>query len=54
MLVYQFRCRQCRTLFEESDKEAQVECCGEIAPRMYMIGGISFKGSGFHKTDYKG
>lgn len=54
MLIYQFRCKHCRNLFEESDKTAEVECCGEIAPRIYMMGGISFKGSGFHRNDYRG
>lgn len=53
MLLYQFRCRDCRNLYEVEDKESEIECCGSIAPRVYAVGGISFKGSGWHSTDYK-
>lgn len=53
MLLYQFRCKECRTLYEVEDKEAQIECCGSTVLRVYAIGGISFKGSGWHSKDYK-
>lgn len=50
--VYEFKCRECGTIYEFGERQVDVECCGETLRRIYNIGGVNFKGSGFYSTDY--
>lgn len=52
MRTYEFKCKECSKVFESRDRLAKIECCDMLASRLYSVGGISFKGSGFHKNDY--
>lgn len=49
--VYEFKCKQCGTIYEFNDREVEVECCDEVLIRNYSIAGIKFKGTGFYSTD---
>jgi putative FmdB family regulatory protein len=58
MPTYDFRCSSCDETFEvqrSMGSRAPVVCpqCGEDAKRVFSPVGVSFKGSGFHNTDYK-
>jgi putative FmdB family regulatory protein len=55
MPVYEFRCSNCdKTQFVEqsiNDKLVTPECCLHLMKRIYSAPPISFKGSGFYRTD---
>lgn len=57
MPVYEYVCQECRTRhdvrhgFEES--AGACPACGGVLERVFHVGGIHFKGSGFYTTDYK-
>lgn len=58
MPIYGYRCPSCETEFEVLQRmtdQARAECprCGAAARRLFYPAGIVFKGSGFHKTDYR-
>jgi len=59
MPIYGYRCTQCGHELEAfqnmSDPPLRVcpECMGPLQKMLYPVG-ISFKGSGFYTTDYKG
>lgn len=58
MPVYDYRCPECETRFEvsRSMSSTSVEhcpACGAVAKRVFTPVGVTFKGSGFHNTDYK-
>ncbi len=59
MPTYGYRCSNCGHEFEIQQKitdqplKACPKCQGELAKILYPVG-ISFKGSGFYTTDYKG
>ena len=59
MPTYGYRCSTCGHEFEIRQKitdqplKACPECQGKLAKILYPVG-ISFKGSGFYSTDYKG
>lgn len=55
---YDYRCTECRELFEvtrQAGQAAEENCpaCGAPAKRVFTPVGVHFKGSGFHNTDYK-
>jgi putative FmdB family regulatory protein len=58
MPAYDFRCTACKKTFEvtrpmgASEKEKCPSCGGE-AKKVFSPVGVSFKGSGFHNTDYR-
>lgn len=59
MRVFDYRCPECETMIEDlsSDAKIQCDCKGKDSPyfqRVYSVGGISFKGKGFFRTDDKG
>ncbi|TMF44097.1 MAG: FmdB family transcriptional regulator [Chloroflexi bacterium] len=59
MPIYGYRCSNCGHEFEIQQKitdqplKACPKCEGKLAKILYPVG-ISFKGSGFYTTDYKG
>jgi putative FmdB family regulatory protein len=59
MPTYGYRCSNCGHEFEIQQKitdqplKACPKCEGKLAKILYPVG-ISFKGSGFYTTDYKG
>lgn len=53
MPVYEFKCKVCDTVYEFGERDVDTKCCDEPLVRLYSIGGISFKGSGFYATDNK-
>ncbi len=59
MPIYGYRCSNCGHEFEIQQKitdqplKACPRCEGKLAKILYPVG-ISFKGSGFYTTDYKG
>jgi putative FmdB family regulatory protein len=59
MPTYGYRCSKCGHQFEiiqritEEPLTACPECQGKLSKMLYPVG-ISFKGSGFYTTDYKG
>jgi putative FmdB family regulatory protein len=57
MPAYDFRCTQCAGTFEvvrPMDVKGDESCpeCGGVATKVFSPVGVSFKGSGFHSTDY--
>ena len=59
MPTYQYRCKDCEHEFEVVQSftdEPLTECseCGGPLKKVYGNVGISFKGSGFYKTDSRG
>ena len=59
MPTYQYRCKECDHDFEvvQSFTDDPLEACPECGGRLkkvYGNVGISFKGSGFYKTDSRG
>ena len=58
MPTYGYRCPNCGTEFDVVQRMSDppgADCpnCGAAAKRMFHPAGIVFKGSGFHKTDYR-
>ncbi len=59
MPIYGYRCSKCGHEFEIQQKmtdqplKACPKCQGKLTKILYPVG-ISFKGSGFYTTDYKG
>jgi putative FmdB family regulatory protein len=58
MPAYDFRCTVCEERFEvvRAMGSTADECCpscGGAAKRVFTPVGVSFKGSGFHNTDYR-
>jgi putative FmdB family regulatory protein len=59
MPTYGYRCSNCGHQFEiiqrisDEPLKACPKCQGKLAKLLYPVG-ISFKGSGFYTTDYKG
>ena len=59
MPTYGYRCSNCGHEFEivqrisEEPLKACPKCQGKLSKMLYPVG-ISFKGSGFYTTDYKG
>src|SRR5712664_2327822 len=59
MPIYGYRCSNCGHEFEIQQKmtdqplKACPKCQGKLTKILYPVG-ISFKGSGFYTTDYKG
>lgn len=57
MPVYEYECKNCRShLLEErpmseADRLDNCERCGKRLQRIYNFGAVTFKGSGFYKTD---
>lgn len=57
MPVYEYECKKCREhLFEnrpmsEADRIDKCARCGKPMQRVYNFGAVTFKGSGFYKTD---
>jgi len=54
--TYDYNCLACDTTFETTrsykERETEVVCptCNQASTRIYSVGGIQFKGSGFYKT----
>jgi putative FmdB family regulatory protein len=57
MPVYEFFCKKCKEGFQKSypinEAVAYPECptCGNQMVRLYNFGSVTFKGSGFYRTD---
>ena len=51
--LYEFRCKECLKKYVFKDRDIEVECCSQPLSRIYAVGGISFKGSGFYRNDSK-
>ena len=59
MPTYQYRCKECEheiEIVQSFTDEPLTECseCGGPLKKVYGNVGISFKGSGFYKTDSRG
>lgn len=59
MPVYEYRCRTCGHQFEvqqsfSDDPLSTCDACGGDLRKVFAPVGISFKGSGFYKTDSRG
>ena len=58
MPTYEYKCRDCGCTFEkfQNMKDKPIEKCPKCEGRVQRLisggGGIIFKGSGFHATDY--
>jgi len=55
---YDFRCTECDELFEvtrsmAASGEERCPRCGAEARKVFSPVGVSFKGPGFHNTDYR-
>lgn len=57
MPTYEYRCVKCavtiieeRTMSQTSDPDICLDC-GERMIRLYNFGAVTFKGSGFYRTD---
>ncbi|TAM56371.1 hypothetical protein EPN52_14785 [bacterium] len=57
MPLYEYLCRDCRVRHDirHGFDETAGPCpaCGGVLERVFHVGGIHFKGSGFYTTDYK-
>ncbi|HVA37036.1 MAG TPA: FmdB family zinc ribbon protein [Candidatus Dormibacteraeota bacterium] len=57
MPLYEYLCKECRTRHDirHGFNEAAGACpsCGGPLERVFNVGGIHFKGSGFYSTDNK-
>ena len=58
MPAYDFRCTSCDAVFEinrpmSTVGDACCPTCGGVAKKVFSPVGVSFKGTGFHNTDYK-
>jgi putative FmdB family regulatory protein len=56
MPIYEYECNQCRTRFEKRQRfydEAVADCpqCESNAHRVFSVGAVIYKGSGFYVTD---
>lgn len=55
MPIYLYRCRNCGVESDrhhsfDSSVEDLCECGGDLR-RVYSVGGVTFKGNGFYRTD---
>lgn len=55
---YEYKCPECGKMFERDTTEGELWCAvagegshNELTKRVYSLGGITFKGSGFYKND---
>jgi putative FmdB family regulatory protein len=58
MPAYDFKCTSCSTVFEinrpmSTIGDASCPACGSVAKKVFSPVGVSFKGTGFHNTDYR-
>jgi len=58
MPVYEYRCKDCRRTHEiehgfHDERPTSCPTCGGDLVRIFHPVGLVFKGSGFHRTDYK-
>jgi putative FmdB family regulatory protein len=58
MPAYDFKCTECAGTFEvvrPMNLTGDESCpeCGAVATKVFSPVGVSFKGSGFHNTDYR-
>lgn len=58
MPTYDYRCTACSELFEVtrpmgSSEPENCPSCEALAKRVFTPVGVSFKGTGFHNTDYR-
>jgi putative FmdB family regulatory protein len=54
MPVYSFRCAECRSEEDRHlgfDHDAVVCECGSEMSKVFYLGGVTFKGGGFYRTD---
>lgn len=57
MPTYEYKCKDCETQVSDvrsiNDPEPTINCavCGKPMTKMFNLGAISFKGSGFYRTD---
>lgn len=55
MVIYEFKCPECEEVITSEDKDLEIACavCHDpvMMKRVYSLGGIAFKGSGFYKND---
>lgn len=49
--VYEFKCNTCDSIYELSTPDTIYICCTTPVKRIYSLGAITFKGSGFYKND---
>lgn len=54
MPQYEYRCKKCNKRFEYDRNDVSAYCCEAELVRVWSPAGLSFKGSGFYKTDYGG
>ena len=56
MPEYVFRCPKCHKEYDSDNPNGILLCENdlEFTKRVYTLGGISFKGSGFYKNDSRG
>jgi len=54
MPVYEYKCKECENIFQYKRNDVHAYCCETPIVRVWSAAGISFKGSGFYKTDYGG
>ena len=57
MPTYSYRCKDCGDFdFTHAMHHQIFFCsnCGERVTKIFKVGGVSFKGSGFYSTDSKG
>jgi len=58
MPAYDFRCTECAETFEvnrpmSSTTEECCPSCGAVARKVFSPVSVTFKGTGFHNTDYR-
>lgn len=61
MPTYEYRCEVCGLLVPEhreveqrnDDSQCPDVLCGAVMKRIFIPPAVSFKGSGFHKNDYR-
>jgi putative FmdB family regulatory protein len=58
MPIYEYECKKCRSRFEKKQSfhdEPVAECpeCNKKCKRVFSVGAVIYKGSGFYVTDYR-
>lgn len=51
MPVFEYKCTVCDALYEFPTNNVDFTCCGKSVRRVYTLGGVSFKGSGFYVNE---